>query len=146
MRYAAIGIVTGIAFGSILLTAPWVWAEDVGAIVAALNDPEAECRYLAQKVKIQNEAISTARKFVALNIKAIKDVLKLPQGSPEQLDKMKVVELIERQSDAAGNLSLQAQADVRTLEEVIRARRGSLDQCKAELAKVPPPKEVKVPE
>ena len=137
MPRAFVGILVG------LLLPARAWAEDVGVTVAALNDPQAECRYLAQKVKQKNEAISLARDAVLNGILAMRAAIKAPKG--EQPEKLKIADLVGEHVEAVGNLSLRAQSDAQTVEEVIAAKRGSVDQCKKELEKIPPPKEVKVP-
>jgi hypothetical protein len=120
-------------------------AQDVGAIVAAFNDPQAECRYLAQKVSTQNEAISIVRELTVTHIQAMRAFNTARFGSKDQKEKQKFSALAEVYAERAGDLSLQAQAEVRAIEEVIQARRGSLAQCQEDLSQIPPPKEVAVP-
>src|SRR5262245_46207730 len=105
---------------------PLVYAEDAGAIIAALNDPQAECRYLAQKTQEQNDAMMV-RELSTTYIKAARAVLKLPKG-PKQYEQFKILEAMQQSQDRASDISLNRQAEVVTVEKVIKARRSSLDQ------------------
>ena len=69
----------------------------------------------------------------------MRKVLKLPKGSQQYKEIVKIQELIEAQDNTVGNASIRAQADVKTVKEVIQAKRGSLKQCDKFVSKIPPP-------
>jgi hypothetical protein len=98
-------------------------AEDVGAIIATLNDPQAECRYLKQ---LQDDAdssekLSSARKtaFTA-KMESAKRQFVLPQYPTRE-------EAIE--ADAAQTLALQKRKEYYTAYRVLQAKRGVDTPC-----------------
>lgn len=132
-------ILLGLATFSMLES---VRAEDAGSIAASLNDPRAECRYLAEKTYLKNVTLSASRLAIDEWIAAHHAALaKNAQGKKFE-EKLAAVERANQVRLAAGRIFQQAQADVATVQSVILARRGTLDQCQSELLKVQPPKDI----
>jgi len=122
-----------------------VLAEDVGAIVAAFNDPTAECQYLVQKTQVQNHAITLFRKVLNQYVLAMRAAAAIKKDGKNFAEMMKYVEQFEQLTNAAGDISSQAQAEVRIVTGIIQAKRGSVSQCAREIAKIPPPEDPQLP-
>jgi hypothetical protein len=124
---------------SIVLSLPVVAvAEDVGTIVATLNDPQAECRYLAEKNFVQRTAQREYDEAMRKWSQATRAMEQAPKNSQERQNLSQAVEIVQDHAKQTGALARLAAGEVRTIESVIRARRGSLDQCQNELEKLPP--------
>lgn len=137
---------TILLIGVVMVGVPFAWADDVRTTVAAFDDPVAECDYLAQTVETQNRGLSVVRELTELYIETINKAQALPVGSAARDEKEEYARLIEQKKDGAMDLSLEADTNVAAVEEVIRAKRGSLEQCKEKRAKVPPPQKDDAPE
>jgi len=128
-----------------VLGVSFAWAEDARTAVTALDDPVAECRYLAQTVETQTRALSVVNELTELYIETVNQAKALPEESVARTEKEEYARLIEQKKDAAMDLSLEADTNKATVEEVIRTKRGSLEQCKEILANVPSPEKDPVP-
>jgi hypothetical protein len=114
-----------------------VIAEDVRTIVAALNDPYAECRYLTEKRLAQRTALQEHHKATSEFIQATKAMENAPKYSQERKNLFQIVEITEDHTKQTGLISRLATRQVKTIENVIRARRGSLEQCQPKREQVP---------
>ena len=113
-------------------------AEDVGTIVATLNDPQAECRYLAEKNFVQRTAQREYDEAMRKWSQATHAMEQAPKYSQERQNLFQAVEVTQDHAKQTGASARLATGEVRTIESVIRARRGSLAQCQNEIEKLPP--------
>ena len=113
-------------------------AEDVGTIVATLNDPQAECRYLAEKNFMQRTAQREYNEAMREWSQATQALELVPKNSQERQNLSQAVEVAKDHAQQTGASARLATGEVKTIESVIRARRGSLEQCQNEFEKLPP--------
>jgi hypothetical protein len=130
MKHLLIGIALSLPVAAV--------AEDVGTIVATLNDPQAECRYLAEKNFVQRTAQREYDEAMRNWSQATHALEQAPTNSQERQNLFQAVEVTQEDAQQTGASARLAAAEVTTIESVIRARRGSLAQCQKELEKLPP--------
>jgi hypothetical protein len=129
MKHLLIGIALSLPVAAV--------AEDVGTIVATLNDPQAECRYLAEKNFVQRAAQREYDEAMREWGRATQALEEAPKNSQERQNLVQAVEVTQDHAQQTGASARLAAAGVRAIESVIRARRGSLEQCQNEIEKLP---------
>jgi hypothetical protein len=112
------------------LSLPSAWAADVGALIATLNDPRAECRYLQGLWDQSQMAIQRLQENTRELDAVTQRITAQSIINPEDYRRGRELQV---QSQAWQIVMTQTLTDYLTAQRIVQARRGSLAQCHNEL-------------